>query len=192
AGQRAIERSAHLEAIAHLTKGLEVLSTLPDTPERTQHELDFQLTLGPALIATKGSAVPEVERTYARARELCQQVGETPQLLPVLWGLWRFYAQRGELRTALELGEQVLTLAQHVQDPILLLQGHHAVGPTLFYLGELVSARAHLEQGLTLYDLHRHCSHPFLYGGHAPRGCRPHHPALPLRVLGHPQPPRPH
>src|SRR5262249_18783330 len=96
AGQHAIDRSAYLEAIAHLTKGLEVLRTLLDTPERTQHELDFQLTLGPALITAKGSAIPEVERTYARARELCQQVGETPQLFPVLWGLWRFYAQRGE------------------------------------------------------------------------------------------------
>jgi predicted ATPase len=187
AGQRAIERSACLEAIAHLTKGLEVLNTLPDTPERTQHELDFQLTLGPALITAKGSAMPEVERTYARARELCQQVGgETPQLFPVLWGLWRFYAQRGELRTALEFGEQLLTLAQHVQDPILLLQGHHAVGPTLFYLGELVSARAHLEQGLTLYDLHRHRSHPFLYGGHDPGVCCQHYVAFTLWVLGYP------
>ena len=71
AGQRAIERSAYLEAIAHLTKGLEVLSTLPDTPERTQHELDLQLTLGPALMVTKGMTDPEVERLYTRARALC-------------------------------------------------------------------------------------------------------------------------
>jgi len=99
AGQRASERSAYLEAIAHLTKGLEVLATLPDTPERTQHELDFQLTLGPALMVTKGMTDPDVERVYTRARALCQQVEETPQLFPALWGLWRFYTGRGELQT---------------------------------------------------------------------------------------------
>ena len=69
---------------AHLTKGLEVLHTLPDTPERARQELGLQITLGPALLATKGLAAPEVERAYTRARELCQQVGETPQLFPVL------------------------------------------------------------------------------------------------------------
>src|SRR5262249_34046553 len=68
AGQRASERSAYLEAIAHLTKGLEVLTILPDTPERAQHELDLQITLGPALMVIKGPAAPEVERVYNRAR----------------------------------------------------------------------------------------------------------------------------
>jgi predicted ATPase len=84
AGQRAIERSANLEAIGHLTKGLEVLTTLPDTPDRTRQELDVQTALGPALRAIKGWAAPEAARAYSRARELCQQVGETPQLFPVL------------------------------------------------------------------------------------------------------------
>src|SRR5262249_43540673 len=87
AGRRAIERSAHVEGINHLTKGLEMLKALPDTPERTRQELDMQAALGPALMATKGYGAPEVERAYARARELCGQVGETPRLLPVLWGL---------------------------------------------------------------------------------------------------------
>ena len=91
AGRRALERSANLEAISHLTKGLEVLKTLPDAPQRLQQELDVQTTLGPALMATRGNGAPEVGHAYARARELCQQVGETPQLFPVLFGLWRFY-----------------------------------------------------------------------------------------------------
>src|SRR5713226_8311232 len=91
AGERALQRSANLEAISHLTKGLEVLRTLPDSPERLQHELDLQITLGQALTVTKGYAAPEVGHAYARARELCQQVGETPQLFPVLRGLWNFY-----------------------------------------------------------------------------------------------------
>ena len=87
AGQRAVERSANLEAVAHLTHGLEVLATLPDTPERAQQELAMQLTLGPAFITTKGQASPDVLHAYARARALCQQVGEPPQLFQVLRGL---------------------------------------------------------------------------------------------------------
>jgi class 3 adenylate cyclase/tetratricopeptide (TPR) repeat protein len=144
AGQRASERSAYLEAIAHLTKGLEVLTILPDTPERTQQELDLQLTLGPALMVTKGMTDPEVERVYTRAHALCQQVEETPQLFPALWGLWRFYTGRGELQTTRELGEQLLALAERGQDPMLLVQACHALGPTLFWLGELAPAQARL------------------------------------------------
>jgi predicted ATPase len=96
AGQRAIQRSAHVEAVNHLTKGLAVLAALPDTAERTQHELVLQTTLGAALMAARGQGAPEVGQAYARARELCRQVGETPQLFPVLFGLWRFYLMRAE------------------------------------------------------------------------------------------------
>ena len=154
AGQRAIERSANLEAISHLTKGLELLKTLPDTPERLQHELDLQITLGQALTVTKGYAAPEVGHTYARARELCQQVGETPQLFPVLRGLWNFYLIRRELRTARELAEQLLSLAQRAQDPALLQQAHSALAGALVHLGEFSATQAHLQQGLALYDPH--------------------------------------
>src|SRR5262249_18029489 len=87
AGQRAVERSAHLEGISHLTKGLELLEIIPDSHERLEQELALQTTLGPALIATKGYGAPEVEQAYARAREICQQVGDIPQRFQVLWGL---------------------------------------------------------------------------------------------------------
>src|SRR5262249_50656814 len=110
AGQRAHERSAHVEAIGHLRKGLALLTTLPDMLAQRQQELDMQITLGAALTATKGLTAPDVEAAYQRARELCQQVGETPRLFPVLAGLVRFYIGRGELQTAQELGEQMLSL----------------------------------------------------------------------------------
>jgi TOMM system kinase/cyclase fusion protein len=164
AGQRAIERSAYPEAIAHLTKGLEVLSTLPDGADRAQQELGLQTTLGPVYIATQGAASPAVECAYARARELCRLVGETPQLFPALWGLWVFYFVRGELPTGRELGQQLLSLAQHVQEPALLLEAHLALGAVVLRQGEVVSARAHLEQGIALYDPQRHRSHAFRYG----------------------------
>src|SRR5262249_52131075 len=77
AGQRASQQSAYVEVINHLTKGLELLKALPNVPERAQQELMLQISLGPALMVTEGFAAPEVEKVYARARELCQQVGET-------------------------------------------------------------------------------------------------------------------
>jgi predicted ATPase len=164
AGQRAIQRSAHVEAISHLTKGGEMLKTLPDTSERTRHELDLQTALGQALMATKGYAAPEVAQAYTRAREVGQQVGEIPRLFPVLWGLWAFYDVRAEYKTARELGEQLLTLAQSVQDPAFLLEAHRALGITLFFLGEFAPAREPLEQGMALYDPQQHRSHAFRYG----------------------------
>jgi predicted ATPase/class 3 adenylate cyclase len=164
AGQRAMQRSAPLEAIAHLSKGLEVIATLPDTPERVQQELGVQIALGQAWMAAKGQGVPEVECAYTRAGVLCRQVGETPELFPVLLGLWRFYLVRAEYQTARELAEQCLRLAQSVHDPALLLGAHYALGATVYLLGELMPARAHLEQGLALYDRQQHHQLAFRYG----------------------------
>jgi predicted ATPase/class 3 adenylate cyclase len=171
AGQRAVRRSANVEAISHLTKGLELLKTLSDTSAHTQQELLLQTTLGPALMSTKGFAAPEVEQAYTRARELCQQVEETPQLFPVLFGLWLFYTGRAEHQIARELAEQCLSLARRAQDSALLLQAHHAQWTTSFFLGEFALAREHAKQGMTLYDLQQHRSHAFLYGGHDPGVC---------------------
>jgi class 3 adenylate cyclase/predicted ATPase len=168
AGQQAVQRSANAEAITHLTAALELLKTLPDTPERARQELTLQIALGVPLTATKGFGAPEVERIYTRARELCRQVGETPQLFPVLYGLWLFYAVRAELQAARELGEQLLSLAQSAQDPALLLEAHFALGDTLLWPGELSLARSHLEQGVTLYDPQQHHSLAILYGGNNP------------------------
>jgi predicted ATPase len=164
AGQQAVQRSANAEAITHLTTALELLQTLPDTPERAQHELTLQLALGAPLMITTGYAVPEVERVYTRARELCQQLGETPQVFPALWGLWVFYVLRAEYKTARELGEQLLYLAQNMQDPALLVEAHYALGETLFLLGEFVPARAHLEQSHAFYNPQQHHSLAFLSG----------------------------
>ena len=185
AGQRAIERSANVEASSHLTRGLEVLATLPDTPERYRKEFVLQTTLGPVLMAIRGQGAPEVERAYARARELCQHVGETPQLFPVLWGLWYFYLARAEWRVARELGEQLLSLAQRTQDPPLLLLAHRVLGQTLAFLGEFASARSHLAQALTFYDPQQHRPLAFLYGQDQGVICHSW-AALVLWLLGYP------
>jgi predicted ATPase len=154
AGQQALQRLANLEAVQHLTNGLTLLVVLPETPARAQQELDLQVALGPALVATKGFAAPEVEQTYARARALCTQVGETPQLFPTLRGLCLFYQNRGLLTTSRELGEQLDRLAYGAARgrANAALEAHDTYGSTLFQLGEYAAARTHLEQGITLID----------------------------------------
>src|SRR5215470_14477301 len=152
AGQRASQRSANVEAISHFTKGLELLKPLPDTPERNQQELTLQLALGAPLVATKGQASQEVERVHTRALDLCRQLGETPRLFWALLGLQIVYLARAELKTARELAEQLLSLAQNVHNLVFLGLAHNVLGQTLFFLGEFAQAREHLEEGIALYD----------------------------------------
>jgi predicted ATPase len=185
AGERATQRSAYMEAVAHLTRGLELLKALPDTPERAQQELMLQVALSTPLMLTRGWAAPEVGRVHSRARELCRQIGETPQLFPVLHGVWTFHFIRAELQTAQELGEQLLTLAQSTQDSALLLEAHRTLGESLYVRGELVPAQQHFEQGIALYDPHQHRSLAFLYG-HDPGVSFLSFAALALWCLGYP------
>jgi len=152
AGQQAVQRSAHPEAVTHFTAALELLQILAETPERAQQELTLQLALAPPLLITKGLAAPEVGAVLTRALELCRQVGETPQLFPALWGARGFYLFRAELQTARELAERLIPLAQRAQDSALLQDAHYGLGEVLYSLGEVVSARAHCEQALALYD----------------------------------------
>jgi tetratricopeptide (TPR) repeat protein len=186
AADNALRLSAYTDAITHLTKALALLTGLPETPERAQRELVLQTTLGPALMATRGYAAPEVEYAYARARELGQQVGDTPQLFQALWGLWYFYLARAEFQTARELGEQLLHLAQRVQAPALLLVAHRVLGQTLAFLGEFSTAQGHLERAMILYDLKQHHAFASLYGQDQGVICRSW-AALTLWSLGYPE-----
>lgn len=169
AGENALQRAAHQEAITLLTGGLELLKMLPDTPERARQELTLQVALGTSLMATKGQGAPEAGVAYSRAGELCQQLGEeTPQFFLVLLGLCNFYMSQGELQAALELGEQLFTLAQKTEDPELLAAAHRALGVPLGQLGEFARAREHFEQGIALYDLRQYQSPALRYGGYDP------------------------
>jgi predicted ATPase len=151
AGQQARDRSANVEAINHFTTGIELLKTLPETPEHTQEALALYMGLGTALQRAKGLAAPEVEHAYTQAYALCQQVGETPQLAQVLPGLWRFYNTRAQLYTAQELGETLLRLAQRAHDPAFAVFAHYTLGATRFYLGALPAARQHVEECIASY-----------------------------------------
>lgn len=133
--------SAYREAIAHCTKGLEILRLLPDTPARARYELGLQRTLAGALLATRGIGAPEVGPVRLRVRALCEQVGDDEQLCRALLGLTGFYNVRGELWVAHETAAQALRLAQGQSDMWLLFRAHLMMGLVLLFLGELVAAR---------------------------------------------------
>jgi len=185
AGQMAIQRSANVEAVGHLTKGLALLKTLPNFSAYAQQELDLQIALGPALVATKGYTAPETEQAYTRARELCQSGGNTSLLSPVLRGLYSVYIVRGDNQKGRDVAEQLMRLAQSAQDPPSLLEAHRALGTVLLFMGELTPARAQLEQGIALYDPQRYRSHTLLYGQDPAVACLPY-VGLSLWYLGYP------
>jgi predicted ATPase len=151
AGQQASDRWANVEATSHFSRAIELLATLPDTPARTRRELALHIALGSALIVVKGHASAEVEHTYLKARALCERLGEIPELVPVLFGLWRCYITRPQLRTARELGETLLRLADNANDRALAVMAHYAVGFTRYQLGEFIEARQHQEYGIAKY-----------------------------------------
>jgi predicted ATPase len=181
-----VERSAYAEAVSHLTAALDFLTTLPETRERSQQELAVQMPLGMALRATQGQAASELERLYTRARELCERVGEPSQLFRVLWGLWVVYLERGDYQTMRALGEQLLSLAERLQAPALLLEAHHALWATSFFGGEPAATQPHQKQGLRLYEPQRHRAHAALYSGHDPGVCCHMLAAPSLWLLGYP------
>ncbi|MBI3245918.1 MAG: AAA family ATPase [Deltaproteobacteria bacterium] len=186
AGRRAAQRSANVEAVSHLRRGLALVETLPETLERSQHELAIQATLGPVLIQTQGWAAPETGAAYLRATALCQQLGETAQHFPVLYGVWAFQVVRPDYQTARKLGEQLLHLAEREQDSALLVEAHFTLGLTLFHLGEVAAGRRHCEQSVAHYDAQQHRALAIAYG-HDPAMSALIYEACALWLLGYPE-----
>jgi predicted ATPase len=140
AGELAAARSANVEAIAYLSKGLDLVATLPDVVEHRDEELALLLAIGGAFIATKGHPAPEVERTYSRAWSLCDQLGRSAELFPVLRGLWNFHLVRCELPRTYDLAERLVALAEEEATPIHRALARRARGATLFCLGRFGDA----------------------------------------------------
>jgi predicted ATPase len=153
AGERALERSANLEAIAHFTRGIQLLNSLPQSRQRDEQELIFQAALVAPLWTSRGFGSPEAERASRRALELCERAPpDTAAHFQALYGLAYAYLIRGDLRRARPLAEQLLDLAERLRDPERLAYAHFEMGCELLWSAELVAARAHLEQGIALYD----------------------------------------
>jgi len=187
AGEIATQRSAAREAVAHLTHALDLLQAEPDTPERAEREVALQVALGGPLMAVKGRGAPEVEHAYTRAQELCRRIGDTPQLFPVVWGLFLFHRSRGEIDRAHEFATRLLALARTSDDPGRLIEAHHALWATRFARGELAAVNEHVREALALYEPDRHGVLAAVYGNHDPAVCALGHGAWALELSGEPE-----
>jgi predicted ATPase/class 3 adenylate cyclase len=159
AGERAAERSANLEAIAHLKRGIEILGRLPASRERDEEELILQAVLIAPFYAKEGPASAAAERAATRTVALGGRIGaDSPAQFQAVWARLRlanFHIARGELRTAPAIAAETLRLAKGQRAPLLLSLAHYNVGVLHRCLGDLATARRHLEEGLALYDPER-------------------------------------
>jgi predicted ATPase/class 3 adenylate cyclase len=152
AGKKAATRSANLEAIAHSQRGIEALGHLADGAEKDRLELDFQLALGPCLIAIQGPASNKAVATFARARELCERLGEPPEYLQVMFWLATVSVVRGELPQALEAVAALLNAAEARDDRPALINAIRGRAMILFFLGRIVDAREAIERAVEVFS----------------------------------------
>ncbi|TIN44435.1 MAG: hypothetical protein E5Y32_16630 [Mesorhizobium sp.] len=186
AGLRANRRSAHDEAIAHLSKGLELLTHLPESRARDDLEIDLQLALGIPLASLKGYGSAGAVAAYTRACELCAELGsETSKSFPALRGLCTGHRARGQMHTATALADKLIGIARQSDDPSLLLEAHHVNWTTQYALGKWRSVCEHTDQGLFLYRP-EHFSHAFVYSGHDSGVCAAAKQGVSLWMLGFP------
>jgi tetratricopeptide (TPR) repeat protein/predicted Ser/Thr protein kinase len=155
AGNKALRLSASQEAATHINKALTLLATLPDTRERATQELSLLNSLLSSLFPTIGYGAPEVQATCERMRTLCNQVGETPQLVKALMGLGVFYYVRGEFEIALEVCWQNVRLAEKMKEPLHIATSHWIPGMILLCLGDFFESRQHLAYMMDYYDRYK-------------------------------------
>lgn len=184
AGEKAVSRGAMREAIAHYRNALQNVALRDASPGRDALELDILIALGVPLIAAYGYTDSQVQDTYLRARDLAQRLGDDPQLFSAMWGLWTSHRARLEMHDARELATELNELARRLDDPSRLLAAHHAQWTTYTYLGDLLKATAHCEQGMRIYQPQQHHRHVFIYGGHDPGCCGIATAALDLCLTG--------
>jgi hypothetical protein len=184
------ERSANLEAVAHLGHGIEVLASLAETPERLKLELTLQLALGPAMMATYGFMNAPAQAAYQRARELAERLRDDRALFAAIWGTWLTTSQQAqEGRFRQDLVDELFRVARPIGDPGLLMQAHHSAWATLLLGGDssqgLAGVYEHVREGLRLYDRQTHGNHALLYGGHDPAVCGMGMQAMALWLQGY-------
>jgi predicted ATPase len=152
AGLRSRDRFAHVEAISHLTKGLNLLETLEASPELDARELELLGPLGTAYIASRGYAAPEVGPVFRRARALCERVGQTPQVFAMMWGNFAFHIVRGDFRICTELADEAMAFGERLNDPGILMEALFLKALTRLYRGDFAGARDYCERAIADFD----------------------------------------
>jgi len=163
AGEQAMRSSSDKEAIFYFDEAIDLIQSLPETPELNRQELDLLIALYAPLGVAKGYGAPEVASAFNRAQKLSEKVGDPDQLFLVLYGLWGYNLTRGDLQTALELAQQCLRLAESVDNSALLMEANRLLDETHYFRGEFLAARKHLEQGYEIYDPRSHHTHATTY-----------------------------
>ena len=186
AAQRAVTMSAYKEAAVLARRGLDAVALQPASVERAHQELRLQTVLGPALMSTVGLGASEVEATYIQARELCRQIGDTPQLFPVLVGLFHYWLVLGKCQTADELAQQLLAIAEKTGEPALVMLAHGSHGDVSWIMGRFEIARACFEQAKAIYVPEEHHSLAALYYGFDVGVASRHALGVILWLLGYP------
>jgi class 3 adenylate cyclase/tetratricopeptide (TPR) repeat protein len=152
AGQQALKKSAMLEAISCLRKGLELFGGIPEGKWRNERELELQLALGSALIATKGYVAPETIDSFSRARDLCKQLNQSRQLVSVMHGQWVQAIMCNELVSARQQAADLLELGERTGDDYWRWTGHRLLGTTCFPMGDFVEGHKNFERSLSLHQ----------------------------------------
>ena len=183
---KAIQRSAHQQAIQYLNKGLEIIGTLPESPERLRQELNYRKAMGVTMMAAKGWAAKEVLDAYTRARVLCEELGDERELFIVLRGEGQYRMIRGESEIARNLGERCVGLAAGSNDMGVHIETHHLFWTNSFFMGEYANADFHCAKGIALYERDRDHALTYVYSGHDPGVCCRSFSALIQCLYGHP------
>jgi predicted ATPase len=186
AGRRALRRSANTEAITHLTKGLAALTGIPNTEETVRSELEMQLSLGPALSATRGWSAPEAERAYRRAEALARELGADRERFDAVWGLWMIHNTGNAPKVAREVTGELFEISDRLNDAALRMEAHHAAWACAHTLGDYTATIEHMRQGLAIYESEKHGAHAFSYGGHDTAVCGKAIGGMALWALGYP------
>ena len=185
AGQRAMQRSANIEAERHLRVGLDLLAGLPETTVRHQREITLQNTRGVSLMPTRGFGNPEVAAAFDRAAEISARVGDDRGLFIALRGKGQYHMISGDLRTARDDARRILELAEQVGNHDFLIEAHHLGWSTLCFAGEFRAAQRHAEEGISQYERERDHHLTYTYSGHDPGMCARAFGSLSLAQLGY-------
>ncbi|MEK6244659.1 MAG: AAA family ATPase [Pseudomonadota bacterium] len=186
AGELAESRSGYAEAIGHFNSALELLALLPQSSDRDRRELSVRVKLGSPLLAAKGLGNAEAGSNYARACEISEGAGDSPERFMALWGDWIYKLSTGQLERAASRADDLVVLSQRLGDTDLVLQAHHSRWSTFNILGRAAIVRADTQQGIRLYDRQRHHHHAHIYGGHDPGVCGLGQGAISAWLTGHP------
>jgi class 3 adenylate cyclase/predicted ATPase len=186
AGSNAARTSASTEALRHFNKALDLVRSMPDDKARNRHELAIQINLGHVHVTAKGFGAPEAGASYARARDLANDLQDQSQLFTSMWGLWLFNNTQPGKGAARSLSEELLALGARTADSGQMLQACHASWTTNFIIGDFGYTSRQARRGRELYDASEHRTHKYLYAGHDPGVCSRIFGAASAFVLGFP------